>query len=67
MLDALKTLTIPVVECHLSNPHAREPFRRQSFVALASAGVIAGFGPQSYELALDAALRLAGATPKAAR
>jgi len=67
VLDALKTLTIPVVECHLSNPHAREPFRRQSFVALASAGVIAGFGPQSYELALDAALRLAGATPKAAR
>ncbi len=61
LLDALKTLGIPVVECHLSNPAAREPFRRNSFVALAAAGVIAGFGPISYELAVDAALRLTGA------
>ena len=61
LLDALKTLKIPVVECHLSNPHAREPFRRQSFVALASAGSVNGFGPLSYELAVDAALRLTGA------
>lgn len=65
LLDALKTLKVPVVECHLSNPHAREPFRRQSFVALASAGAITGFGPISYELAVDAALRLTGAVRKA--
>lgn len=65
LLDALKSLQIPVVECHLSNPAAREPFRRQSFVALAAAGAVTGFGPLSYELAVDAALRLAGASPKA--
>jgi 3-dehydroquinate dehydratase-2 len=61
LLDALKTLKVPIIECHLSNPHAREPFRRQSFVALAAAGAITGFGPLSYELAVDAALRLTGA------
>jgi len=61
LLDALRTLSIPVVECHISNPAAREPFRRQSFVALAAAGAISGFGPLSYELAVDAALRLVGA------
>lgn len=61
LLDALKTLPIPVVECHLSNPAAREHFRRHSFVALAAAGAISGFGPLSYELAVDAALRLCGA------
>lgn len=59
LLDALKVLTIPVVECHLSNPAAREEFRRHSYVSLAATGVIAGFGAQSYELAVKAALRLA--------
>jgi 3-dehydroquinate dehydratase-2 len=61
LLDALRTLSIPIVECHLSNTHAREQFRRNSFVSLAAAGVIQGFGPLSYELAVDAALRLTGA------
>jgi 3-dehydroquinate dehydratase-2 len=59
LLDALKALTIPVVECHLSNPAAREEFRRHSYVSLAATGVIAGFGARSYELAVKAALRLA--------
>jgi 3-dehydroquinate dehydratase II len=59
LLDALKTLTIPVVECHLSNPAAREDFRHRSFVSPAAAGVISGFGAHSYELAVKAALRLA--------
>lgn len=59
LLDALKSLSIPVVECHLSNPAARERFRRASFVAPAAAGVISGFGLASYELAVEAALRLA--------
>lgn len=63
--DALKALPIPVVECHLSNPAAREPFRHHSYVSSAAAGVIAGFGPNSYELAVDAALRLAGAAAQA--
>ena len=59
LLDALKTLSIPVVECHLSNPAAREEFRRHSYVSLAATGIVSGFGAQSYELAVKAALRLA--------
>lgn len=59
LLDALKTLTIPVIECHLSNPAAREEFRRHTFVSLAAAGQITGFGPASYELAVEAAAGLA--------
>lgn len=59
LLDALKTLTIPIVECHLSNPAARERFRHRSYVSPVAAGVVSGFGPFSYELAVQAALRLA--------
>ncbi len=55
ILDALKTLEIPAIELHLSNPHRREEFRQHSYVALGSTGVIAGFGPAGYELAVDAA------------
>jgi 3-dehydroquinate dehydratase-2 len=54
LLDALKTLSIPVVECHLSNPAAREEFRRSTYVALVATGVVSGFGARSYELALEA-------------
>ncbi len=54
LLDALKTLSIPIVECHLSNPAARETFRQTTFVALAATGVVSGFGARSYELALEA-------------
>jgi len=61
LLDALKTLAIPIVECHLSNPAAREGFRRRSYVSLAATGVIAGFGAASYELAVEAACALASA------
>ena len=59
LLDALKTLTIPIVECHLSNPAARERFRHRSYVSPVAAGVVSGFGPFSYELAVKAAMRLA--------
>ena len=59
LLDALKALPIPVVECHLSNPAAREDFRRTTFVSLAATGVVSGFGPMSYELAVEAACGLA--------
>jgi len=58
LLDALKALSIPIIECHLSNPAAREDFRHQSYVSLAATGVISGFGAQSYELAVKAALQL---------
>ncbi|MET3667352.1 type II 3-dehydroquinate dehydratase [Caulobacter sp. 1776] len=58
LLDALKTLSIPVIECHLSNPAAREEFRRHTFVSLAATGIVSGFGAASYELAIDAALGL---------
>jgi 3-dehydroquinate dehydratase-2 len=60
ILDALKALTIPVIECHLSNPAAREPFRHRTYVSLAASGVVAGFGARSYELALEAAAGLIG-------
>jgi 3-dehydroquinate dehydratase-2 len=58
LLDALKILTIPVIEVHLTNPAAREPFRRTSFVAQAATAVVAGLGPMGYELALDAVAQL---------
>ncbi|MFN3582891.1 type II 3-dehydroquinate dehydratase [Phenylobacterium sp.] len=59
ILDALKMLSIPVVECHLSNPAAREAFRRHTYVSLAATGVVSGFGAASYELAVEAAAGLA--------
>jgi len=61
LLDALKTLKIPVIECHLSNPAAREDFRRHTFVSLAATGLVSGFGAASYELAIEAAAGLIGA------
>lgn len=57
--DALKVLTIPVVEVHLSNPGNREDFRHKSLVSAAASGVIAGFGPMGYRLAIEAAVALA--------
>lgn len=57
--DALKTLAIPVIDCHLSNPAAREDFRHGSYVATAATGVVSGFGAMSYELAVEAACGLA--------
>lgn len=59
--DALKACGLPVVELHLSNPAAREPFRRRSYVSAVAAGVICGFGGHGYELAVEAAVGLAGA------
>jgi 3-dehydroquinate dehydratase II len=56
--DAIKSIPLPVIEVHLSNPHGRESFRHRSFVGRAAKGSIAGFGALGYELALDAAARL---------
>jgi 3-dehydroquinate dehydratase-2 len=57
--DALVAVELPVVEVHLSNVHAREPFRRESFVSPIAEGVICGLGADGYRFALEAlALRL---------
>ncbi len=53
ILDALIALDAPVVEVHMSNIHAREPFRRHSYVSRAAHGVICGFGIDGYALAID--------------
>jgi 3-dehydroquinate dehydratase-2 len=55
--DAIKGVSVPVIEVHLSNPHARESFRHISYVGRAAKGSIMGFGAHSYMLALDAAAR----------
>jgi 3-dehydroquinate dehydratase II len=57
--DALKTLPVPLIDCHLSNPAAREAFRHVSYVSQVAAGVVSGFGAVSYELAIEAACGLA--------
>jgi len=58
LLDAVRASGVPVVEVHLSNPEAREPYRRRSRIAAACAGKVAGFGPASYALGLIALLDL---------
>jgi 3-dehydroquinate dehydratase-2 len=52
--DALLTLAIPCVEVHLSNIYKREDFRHRSYISKAALGVIGGFGPKGYELAIEA-------------
>ena len=59
--DALAAVAIPFIELHLSNVHAREAFRRHSYFSDIAVGVIAGFGADSYRLALSAAVRRLGA------
>jgi 3-dehydroquinate dehydratase-2 len=54
--DAVKAITTPVIEVHISNTMAREEFRHQSFISPNASGVILGFGLKSYELALQSFL-----------
>ena len=54
--DAVKGIETPVIEVHISNVHAREAFRHQSFIAPNAKGVIAGFGLKSYDLAIESFL-----------
>lgn len=58
LYDAIRSIRTPVIEVHISNPHAREAYRHKSYVGMAAKGSIAGFGAQSYLLALDAAAAL---------
>ncbi|WP_066091644.1 type II 3-dehydroquinate dehydratase [Xanthomonas massiliensis] len=61
--DALLAVALPFIEIHLSNPHAREPFRHHSYLSDKALGVICGFGADSYRLALEAALARLDAAP----
>jgi 3-dehydroquinate dehydratase-2 len=68
--DVVRAVGLPVIEVHLSNVYAREPFRHQSYLSPVAVGVIAGLGSQGYLLALDAMARLttgAGSGPNQGR
>ena len=54
--DAVKAVSTPVIEVHISNVHAREEFRHHSYIAANARGVIAGFGLKSYDLAIESFL-----------
>ena len=54
LYDAIKAVMTPVIEVHISNVHAREPFRHKSVISAACKGIIAGFGMDSYRLAIEA-------------
>ena len=57
--DAIKAIVPPVIEVHLSNVHAREPFRHRSYLSPACAGIVVGFGVAGYAMAIDGLARLA--------
>ena len=63
--DAVSAVRIPVFEVHLSNTHSREPFRHISLISPVARGVVMGFGPQSYILALRGAVEMLRAEKKA--
>jgi 3-dehydroquinate dehydratase, type II len=54
--DALAAIGVPFIEVHLSNPHAREPFRHTSYFSDLAVGIVSGFGADSYRYAIEAAL-----------
>lgn len=58
LYDAIRSIKVPVIEVHVSNPAAREAYRHHSYVGMAAKGSIAGFGPHGYLLALEAVANL---------
>jgi 3-dehydroquinate dehydratase-2 len=56
--DAIKSITVPVIEVHLSNPHTREGFRHKSYIGMAAKATVAGFGAASYTVALASVAQL---------
>ena len=63
--DALKAVSVPAVEVHISNIHARESFRHHSFTAMAAFAILAGFGIDGYRLAINGLAAKIGVKPKA--
>ncbi|BAL94772.1 type II 3-dehydroquinate dehydratase [Rubrivivax gelatinosus] len=57
LFDAIKGAEVPVIEVHVSNVHAREPFRHHSYVSPAAAGIVVGFGVDGYRLAIEGLVR----------
>ena len=55
--DALAAIAVPFIEVHLSNPHTREPFRKHSYFSDLAQGIIAGFGVDSYDLAIQVVIK----------
>ena len=58
--DAIKAVSVPVIETHISNIHAREPWRRHSYVSFAAKAIVCGFGVAGYALAIDGIAAMAG-------
>ena len=58
--DAIKAISVPVIETHISNIHAREPWRRHSYVSFAAKAIVCGFGIQGYALAIDGIAAMTG-------
>ena len=61
ILDALQTIEAPVIEVHITNIHAREPFRRHSYISRVARAVVCGFGTEGYALAITGIAALIGA------
>ena len=62
--DAIKGVSVPTIECHISNIHAREPWRNHSYISFAAKAVICGFGIQGYALAIDGLAAMSGKKSK---